>query len=159
MATVACVHDLAMFGHVALAALFGFVIGWEREVRGHPAGSRTFALVSTGSAALTTISVNVFTANPDRLLAGVVTGVGFIGAGIVLRDPRGHVQGLTTAAAVWATTAVGLIVGTGGFVFGGLTAALYLAVLEFRCIPVLGRLDASRWTHRFVSDPSAPEKE
>ena len=150
-------HDLALFGHIALAAALGFTIGWEREVRGHPAGSRTFALVCAGTAALTTISIEVFTANPDRLIGGVVTGVGFIGAGIVLRDPQGHLQGLTTAAAIWALTAIGVIVGTGHFLLGALTALLYLAILEFRSIPLVGRLDARHWTDRFTND-TPPER-
>lgn len=149
---MAAVDDLIMFGRVALGAGFGFAVGWEREVRGHPAGSRTFALVSAGAAALTTISIEVFTANPDRLIGGVVTGVGFIGAGIVMRDPRGHVQGLTTAAAIWAVTAIGVIVGTGRYALGGLTALLYLVILEFRSIPLLGRLDAWNWADRFTND-------
>ncbi len=145
-----------MFGRIAMAAGLGFAIGWEREVRGHPAGSRTFALVCAGTTALATISIRVFVANPDRLIGGVVTGIGFLGAGIVLRDPRGHVQGLTTAAAIWAVTAVGVIVGTGRFVLGGLTALLYLAILEFRSIPLIGRLDARHWSDRFTDDPNKP---
>jgi putative Mg2+ transporter-C (MgtC) family protein len=153
--SVACVGDLEMFGRIAVAAGLGFTIGWEREVRGHPAGSRTFALVSAGAAALTVISIAVFVANPDRLIGGVVTGVGFIGAGIVLRDPNGHVQGLTTAAAIWAVTAIGVIVGTGHFLVAGLTTLLYLVVLEFRSIPLLGRLDAQHWAHRFENDASS----
>lgn len=145
-----------MFGRIALAAALGFGVGWEREVRGHPAGSRTFALVCAGSAGLATLSIEVFVANPDRLIGGVVTGVGFIGAGIVLRDPDGHVQGLTTAAAIWAVTAVGVIVGTGHFILGGLTAGLYLVILEIRSIPLLRRLDAGRWARRFSKESQKP---
>ncbi len=145
-------NDLLMFGRIAASAGLGFAIGWEREVRGHPAGSRTFALVCAGTTALTTISTGVFIANPDRLIGGVVTGVGFIGAGIVLRDPQGHVQGLTTAAAIWAVTAIGVIVGTGHILMGVLTALLYIVILEFASIPLLGRLDARHWAKRFTND-------
>ena len=91
-------HDLALFGRIALAAGLGFAVGWEREVRGHPAGSRTFALVAAGSAGFTAIAIDAFPSTAEKLIAGIVTGIGFIGAGVVLRDPGGHVRGLTTAA-------------------------------------------------------------
>lgn len=148
-----------MVGRIALAGGLGFAIGWEREVRGHPAGSRTFALVCAGTAALTTISIRAFVDAPDRLIGGVVTGVGFIGAGVVLRDPRGHVQGLTTAAAIWAVTAIAVIIGTGALLVGTLTATLYMVILEFRSIPLLGLLDARRWSSRFTSETQNSERE
>ncbi len=91
-------HDLALFGRVALAAGLGFTIGLEREVRGHPAGSRTFALVAAGAAGFTTIAIDAFPSTAEKLIAGIVTGIGFIGAGVVLRDPAGHVRGLIDAA-------------------------------------------------------------
>lgn len=146
-------NDIEMFGRVVLGATLGFCIGWEREVRGHPAGSRTFALVAGGSAALTAIAVDAFPSTAEKLIAGIVTGIGFIGAGIVLRDPDGQVRGLTTAAAIWAVTAVGIIAGASRVVLSVLVAMLYLAVLEFRYLPLLGRLDAQRWAHRFHTDP------
>jgi putative Mg2+ transporter-C (MgtC) family protein len=145
-------HDLALFGRVALAAGLGFAVGWEREVRGHPAGSRTFALVAAGSAGFTTIAIDAFPSTAEKLIAGVVTGIGFIGAGVVLRDPKGHVRGLTTAAAVWAIAAVGVIAGAARFALASLVAALFLVLLELRSIPLLKLIDPTRWAHRFQNE-------
>lgn len=145
-------HDLALFGRIALAALLGFVVGWEREVRGHSAGGRTFALVSAGSAALTTIASDAFPSTAEKLIAGIVTGIGFIGAGIVLQDPHGQVHGLTTAAAIWAMAAVGVMSGSARFVLAAGTALLFVLVLEIRSLPLLSRLDARRWAHLFSSE-------
>jgi putative Mg2+ transporter-C (MgtC) family protein len=150
------INDLALFGRISLAAGLGFGIGWEREVRGHPAGSRTFALVCAGSAGLTAIAMDAFPDTAEKLIAGIVTGVGFIGAGIVLRDPDGHVRGLTTAAAIWAITAVGVIAGTARLLLSVLVALLYVLVLEFRSLPLVGRLDAQRWIVHSIGIPSSP---
>jgi putative Mg2+ transporter-C (MgtC) family protein len=149
-------HDLALFGRVALALGLGFGVGWEREVRGHPAGARTFALVCAASSALTAIGIDAFPATAEKMIAGVVTGIGFIGAGVVLRDPGGHVRGLTTAAAVWAIAAVGIIAGAGRFVLAALTAMTFVAILELRALPLLRLLDPRRWSHLFTDESDAP---
>ena len=149
-------HDLSLFGRIALGALLGYVVGWEREVRGHPAGSRTFALVAAGSAALSAIAVDAFPATAEKLIAGVVTGIGFIGAGIVLRDPTGHIRGLTTAAAVWSIAAVGIICGSARFVLATATAVLFLFILELPNIPLLRFVDARHWSPRFHNDIDPP---
>ena len=148
-------HDLALFGRIALAAALGYLVGWEREVRGHPAGSRTFALVSAGSAAFTAIAIDAFPVTAEKLIAGIVTGIGFIGAGVVLRDPAGHVRGLTTASAVWSIASVGVIAGSGRFVLAALLAMLFLLLLELPSIPMLKWVDPTRWTHRFANEPAA----
>ena len=148
-------HDLALFGRIVLGAALGFGVGWEREVRGHPAGARTFALVCAGSAALTAIAVDAFPATAEKLIAGVVTGIGFIGAGIVLRDPQGHIKGLTTAAAIWAVAAVGIIAGGARFVLASLTALLFVAVLELRAVPLVRWLDPQRWARHFTNETDA----
>lgn len=150
-------HDLALFGRIALAALLGFVVGWEREVRGHPAGARTFALVSGGSAALTVIASDAFPSTAEKLIAGIVTGIGFIGAGIVLQDPHGHVHGLTTAAAIWAMAAVGIMAGSARFVLAAGCAGLFVFVLELRSLPLLGHLDARRYADYFSSETDDPD--
>jgi putative Mg2+ transporter-C (MgtC) family protein len=145
-------HDLALFGRVALSAGLGFAVGWEREVRGHPAGSRTFALVAAGSASFTAIAIDAFPSSAEKLIAGIVTGIGFIGAGIVLRDPAGHVRGLTTAAAVWSIASVGVVAGAGRFVLATLVALLFLVVLELPNLPLLRLVDPARWARRFGDD-------
>ena len=149
-------HDVALLGRVALATGLGFAVGWEREVRGHPAGSRTFALVASASAALSAIALDAFPATAEKLIAGIVTGIGFIGAGIVLRDPSGHVKGLTTAAAIWAIASVGIIAGAARFVLAVGTAAVFLIILELPSMPLLRFIDARRWEHRFRNDTAPP---
>ncbi len=153
------IHDLALFGRVALAAGLGFAVGWEREVRGHPAGSRTFALVAAGSAAFSAIALDAFPATAEKLIAGIVTGIGFIGAGVVLRDPKGHVHGLTTAAAVWSIASVGVIAGSARFVLAALIAVLFVVILELPSIPVLKWIDPGRWAHRFVDEQAVSDDE
>ena len=102
------------------ALLAGGVLGLNRELHGKPAGFRTHALVSLG-AAVATIAV---LRSPDGSLAvdvnaigrvaqGIVTGVGFLGAGVILRDPAGHVTGLTTAATIWICAVLGMVAGLG----------------------------------------------
>ncbi len=145
-------HDFALFGRIALAAGLGFAVGWEREVRGHPAGSRTFALVAAGSAGFTAIAVDAFPGTADKLIAGIVTGIGFIGAGVVLRDPTGHVRGLTTAAAIWSIASIGVIAGAARFVLAVLVALFYLVMLELPSIPLLKVIDPARWAHRFANE-------
>jgi len=100
------------------AAAAGIAIGLNREMQGKPLGMRTLALVALGSAiaALTAVDYRGLDHNPDALsrvvqgvLQGVLTGIGFIGAGVVLRNKEsGTVEGLTTAASVWVTAAIGI---------------------------------------------------
>ncbi|RMH81638.1 MAG: MgtC/SapB family protein [Actinomyces sp.] len=124
---------MELLGRIALAALAGAAIGLERELRDHPAGVRTHALVATGAALFTVAGqldwgVPSGAVDPTRLPAQVVSGIGFIGAGAILRDGLG-VRGLTTAATIWMSGALGVGMATGatGLTFGAL--ALVLAVL------------------------------
>lgn len=153
---MAIIHDLALFGRVAMALGLGFVVGWEREVRGHPAGARTFGLVCAASAALTAVGVDAFPATAEKVIAGVVTGIGFIGAGVVLRDSGGHVRGITTAAAVWSVATLGIVAGAGRFVLAGLTTVAFVVLLELRLVPGLRLLDPRRWSHLFPDDDDPP---
>jgi len=103
-----------MTGALLLALLLGGLIGWERERHARPAGLRTHILVCVGATLLTLISSS-FGTNGDRIAAQVVTGVGFLGAGTIIREgASGLVHGLTTAASLWAIAAVGMAVGYGG---------------------------------------------
>lgn len=105
--------DLILLGRVGLGALLGYVVGFEREFRGSEAGDRTFALIAMGAAAFTAIGVESFPATAEKILAGVVTGVGFLGGGLIMKGDGGAVRGLTTAAAIWATASVGIVAGAG----------------------------------------------
>ena len=147
-------HDLALFGRIALAAALGYAIGFEREIRRQSAGDRTFALVALGSAAFTAIAVDAFPATAEKLIAGIPAGIGFIGAGLLLRqqDER-MVKGLTTAAGVWAAAAVGIVSGAGRFVLATLTTLLVLFVMEVRSIPGVRIIDGRRYIDKIPEDP------
>ncbi len=117
------------------AMVMGGVIGWQREVRERPAGLRTHVLVCVGSCVYTLASVGFGTgADPSRVAAQVATGMGFLGAGTIIRHGN-VVRGLTTAASLWAVAAVGICVGLGGpaywvAVLSTLVVLLALTVLQ-----------------------------
>ena len=115
---------LALAGRVLLAAALGAVLGLEREWRGKEAGLRTNTLIAIGAALFTAMSMT-FGGEPARVAAQVVTGVGFLGAGAIMRT-GGNVQGLTTAAMIWVNAAIGLACGAGHI---RLAAAATLIVL------------------------------
>jgi putative Mg2+ transporter-C (MgtC) family protein len=117
---------------LVVALLLGAVIGWERELQRMPAGFRTHALVSLGSAIFTIVSAHAFTgplSDPTRIAAQVVSGVGFLGGGAILHY-GGTVRGLTTAASLWAVAAVGMAAGAGLFVVATVSAVLVIVALE-----------------------------
>jgi putative Mg2+ transporter-C (MgtC) family protein len=102
-----------------VAALLGAAIGFEREIHAHPAGMRTHLLVALGSAGFTVLSVAGFGpgVDPSRVAAQIVTGIGFLGAGAILKEGV-SVRGLTTAASLWVVAAVGMAAGVGAWVTG-----------------------------------------
>jgi putative Mg2+ transporter-C (MgtC) family protein len=125
-----------------LALLLGGLIGLEREIRGHPAGLRTHILVCTGSTLITLVSSGMTSADghlgdPARLSAPIVAGIGFLGAGAIIREGM-SVRGLTTAASVWVTAGVGIAVGAGPR-FGALAAVATVLILG--TLWVLQRVD------------------
>jgi len=132
--------DLILLARTSLAGALGFIVGYLRERRGSPAGDRTYAMVALGAAAFTTVGVDNFPATAEKLIAGVVTGVGFLGAGVIMRQGTGEVRGLTTAASIWAIAAVGVVVGAGDYLMGAIIAAIIALVLEWDHLPVLSRL-------------------
>ena len=111
-----------------VAAILGASIGLEREWRDHPAGMRTHLLVSLGAAAFTVLSIEAFKgpgADPARIAAQIVTGIGFLGAGAILKHGAA-IKGLTTAASLWVVAAVGMAAGAGAW---GVAVATTLIVL------------------------------
>lgn len=128
--------DIAL--RLSLAALLGGLIGLEREIRGRSAGLRTQMLVAVGAALAMVVSLHFETVfasaagkiqiDPARVAYGVMTGVGFLGAGAILRFDRG-VRGLTTAASLWCTAAVGLAAGFAMYATAVFGAALVVAIL------------------------------
>src|SRR5436190_8345339 len=124
---------------VALAAALGGVLGLERELREREAGLRTHLLVSVRSALFTLVSAygfhaflssgqNVIRADPTRIAAQIVTGIGFLGAGAIIRQGF-SVRGLTTAATLWVVAAIGLAAGAGYYSAAAMTTALVLVSL------------------------------
>jgi putative Mg2+ transporter-C (MgtC) family protein len=139
------------------AAVFGGAIGFERQRKGKPAGLRTHMLVALG-AALFVVAVHP-TASPDaasRVIQGVAAGVGFLGAGAILKDSRETVRGLTTAADIWLTAAIGVTAGMGRGATALLTTALALVILA-----ILPRFE--RWAGpappNKIGEPHTPDKE
>jgi putative Mg2+ transporter-C (MgtC) family protein len=124
---------LEMILRFLLAAALGAGIGYQRERAHKAAGVRTHILVSSGAALFTLVSIYGFTggtADISRVAAGVVAGIGFIGAGVILRGQRGEgVAGLTTAASMWAAAAIGVAAGTGMYLISVVATAVTVGVL------------------------------
>lgn len=138
-----------------LAAVLGAAIGLEREVHDHPAGMRTHLLVSVGAATFTVLSIFAFVApgaDPGRIAAQIVSGIGFLGAGAILKYGA-TVRGLTTAASLWAVAAVGMAAGSGAWIVA-LIATIIVVVSLWPLHLVEERLVAggrSRLRVRFVA--------
>jgi len=128
--------QMEIIGRLALAAVLGGLIGLERELRGYPAGIRTLALVTMGSLLFTDVSQLL--GGDDRVAAGIVTGIGFLGAGVIFREGY-TVRGITTAATIWAAAAIGMAIGRELYLVAGVGAVLVFLVLEAR--PFTRRVD------------------
>ena len=128
-----------VFLRLLLAAALGGAIGLEREYRHKPAGLRTNMLIALGSALFSVMSIDLGAAagSPDRIAAQVVTGIGFLGAGAILRSGE-NVHGLTTATTIWVNAAIGMAAGLGAYAVASVAAAITLVVLAF--LPVMERL-------------------
>ena len=127
--------NLSIALHLLGALVLGLIVGYERSYHGRAAGMRTYGLVCMASAALTVIcgypsvwfgghAPTIITDDPTRTIQGIVTGIGFLGAGIIMKDGM-NISGLTTAASIWASSAIGVLVGVGFF-----SAAVFLTVLS-----------------------------
>jgi putative Mg2+ transporter-C (MgtC) family protein len=125
-----------VFLRLALAAGLGGAIGLEREYRQKPAGLRTNMLIALGSALFSILSIELgaSASSPDRIAAQVVSGIGFLGAGAILRSGE-NVHGLTTAATIWVNAAIGMAAGLGAYSVAAGGATLTLVVLAL--LPVM----------------------
>jgi putative Mg2+ transporter-C (MgtC) family protein len=123
------VQDQAeLVGKLFLAAFCGGVIGWQRDRHQYVAGLRTMALVASGALLFT--SANEVVGN-DRVIANIVTGIGFLGAGLMLRE-GGTVRGITTAATIWAVAAIGVTIGLELYLLALVATPLVFVILEMR---------------------------
>jgi putative Mg2+ transporter-C (MgtC) family protein len=111
-----------------LAAALGAVIGFERESSHKPAGLRTHVLVSVASCLVTLVSILEFPEDPARLLAQIIPGIGFIGAGSIIASGE-KVTGITTATGIFVTSAVGIAVGTGNYIIAIVAVVIVGAVM------------------------------
>jgi putative Mg2+ transporter-C (MgtC) family protein len=134
------------------AALFGALIGLEREVHGHPAGMRTHMLVSLGSCIFTVLSIYGFpqqagegATDPSRISAQIVTGIGFLGAGAIVKFGP-NVRGLTTAASLWVVASVGLAAGAGAYFVAAAGSAIAMLAL-WPLHQLVGRLELAGGRH------------
>ena len=152
---------LDLLGHLALAVLLGGAIGFERQYARKPAGLRTNILICVGAALVTDLSVRITSlgpgpADPARLAAQIISGIGFLGAGAIIQS-RGTVTGLTTAATMWVVAAIGMTLGAGAIVeaMGAtilvLVVLIPLRVLEERVAPNFGR----REDDEVITEPEA----
>lgn len=134
--------DLIIVGRAALAALLGLLIGWERQAIGSAIKARTIGLAALTAASLTALGHEIFATGADRIVQGIVTGIGFLGAGVIIHGTSGEVRGLTTAASMWAMTGVGVAIGSGHAMLGvllGLLVYVIIAVGEWPILKLLRR--------------------
>lgn len=119
-----------MLLRLLLAVTLGAGIGYQRERAGKTAGLRTYILVSSGAALFTIASIYGFSGavDPSRVAAGVVVGIGFIGAGVIFRGEEG-IEGITTATSIWVIAAIGLAAGAGLYLISVITALITIGVL------------------------------
>lgn len=142
--------DLIAFGQVFLAFFLGGLIGYEREYHFSPAGVRTYAAVCVGSCLFGIASVHpygftFYQANfdPTRIAAQVASGVGFLGAGVIFKEGLNTV-GLTTAATIWAVSAIGIAISFGMYFLACLTTLVLIIILALPVIPGLSALSVKR---------------
>jgi putative Mg2+ transporter-C (MgtC) family protein len=140
-----------IIGRLVLATIFGAAVGLNREWQGKPAGLRTHALVALGGALLTLVGLLLTGSDPSsagRVIQGIVAGIGFIGAGVIMHGPADRsVHGLTTAASIWIVSAVGVATAGGLWRTG-------LATLVLTLIVLIGGDAVDRWIHERL--PNTP---
>lgn len=122
------IQQAELVGKLLLAAFCGAFIGWQRDRRQYDAGLRTMALVAAGAAMFTGISETYGT---DRVVSNIVTGIGFLGAGIIFRE-GGTVRGITTAATVWSVAAIGVAIGAELYLVALVATPMVFLILEMR---------------------------
>lgn len=124
--------ELEMVLRLLLAVALGTLIGFERQHARKPAGLRTHVLICIGAALFTIASMYGFGpgADPARVAAGIVVGIGFVGAGMIIRTQEGIVVGLTSASSIWAVAAIGLAAGAGLYILAPVATLIVLIVLR-----------------------------
>ncbi len=125
------ISNIELIARLLLATALGAIIGFEREAKNKPAGVRTHALVCLGACVFTLVSMSFGSfanVDPSRVAAGIVTGIGFLGAGAIFRSET-RIRGLTTAADLWVVSAIGLAVALGEYITAVTTALIVFFIL------------------------------
>ena len=128
-----------IFLRLILSVIAGGLIGLEREVVHKPAGIRTHMLVCLGSALFVLVAIETLPNEVARIIAGIATGIGFLGAGTIFKS-KNQVNGLTTAASIWAVSAVGLAIGLGYYLMTIIAVVLILLILQLNNVGFFKRL-------------------
>ncbi len=138
-------NELMLFIPILVATLFGSLIGIEREMRHKPAGVGTNILICSGAALFAIISSKVDPGSPSRIASNIVVGVGFIGAGLILKESDGSIHGLTTAAGIWMAAAIGLSIGYNFYLLAALGTLIAVFAPRF-----------PGWIHHYVDENNKP---
>ena len=125
------VVDYEVLIRLVVAAIVGGLIGLEREAVHKPAGVRTHMLVSLGAALFVLATLSIAPDEVGRIIAGIATGIGFLGAGTIFRS-KDNVKGLTTAASIWAAAAIGLTIGIGSYALAISAMILVILILQLK---------------------------
>jgi putative Mg2+ transporter-C (MgtC) family protein len=154
-----------IFANLAFSLVLGFVVGYERSFHGRAAGMRTYGLVCMASTALTIVSgysdfwygghLHHVDPVPSQVIQGIVTGIGFLGAGVIMKAGF-NISGLTTAASIWTASSIGVLVGVGFY-----AAAVMLALMSAGCMLFAARIEQKLPSHPALAvslqcDPSVP---
>ena len=121
-----------------LALVLSGLIGWEREKSHKPAGFRTHMLVGVGSTLITLVSIGYFVSDYARIISGIITGIGFIGAGTIIAQGTKGIHDLTTAASLWAVAAIGISIGIGWYILSIIATLLIIFIL------IVGKLEPKK---------------
>jgi putative Mg2+ transporter-C (MgtC) family protein len=121
-------YELLFLAKLAGALVAGYLIGTERERRGKPAGVSTHTFVIGGAMLFALLSRALDAGDPGRIAAQIVSGVGFLGAGIILKGERGEIRNLTTAASIWFSAGIGMAIGFGWYVIAAIAVAFSMIV-------------------------------
>ena len=130
--------EITLLPRLLVALVLGVLIGLDREIDGNAAGIRTYAAVCLGATLITIINSHIDVTDQTRIVANIVSGVGFLGAGIIFRDStKNLISGLTTVATVWATAAIGIAVGYGMYLIAVTSTLPVIGLLILNHLPIL----------------------
>lgn len=142
--------SIAEVNKFLLTILLCGIIGAEREYRSKSAGLKTMIMIGLGSALFTVLSIKLDASSHDRIAANIVTGIGFLGAGVIFKEEN-RVKGLTTACVIWIVAAIGMAVGSGYFIQAiGVTIVVLLSLLVFPYIENIAERRYTKRTYRIV---------